>query len=258
MAVNSEKAVLYLNINILDAKQAIKDTVNKRVSKAPLPGPIKKLAGKAAYQVAREVVTPSAIAKKVGKKLCKKIPAKMEKKGISAVLEEVFREETYVVLQLQVQHVETVALTRSQSSGTRRIIDLFIFFIQMFFVLIGVKSKKSIEENILPPLVQTNLESALDELMEEKLLKKKLIAETKVLAESKQARYFFAKLQEVQESDGHATRSLVKKARRKMKNKGIEDDSSDSDSSSSSSSDDSSDEDAPAIYIIEENDKKLL
>lgn len=50
----------------------------------------------------------------MGQKMCEKIPKKMKEKGLTVEMEEVFCEGPYVVIQLQVQHVDTIAVEKAQ------------------------------------------------------------------------------------------------------------------------------------------------
>ena len=64
--------------------------------------------------------------------------------------------------------------------------------------LIGSSNQQWVEEDYLPKVVQKKLETVLPEILRKALGEYYLVAETYVLGESKQSRYFFAKLREVQ------------------------------------------------------------
>jgi hypothetical protein len=186
--------------------------------------------------VATNVVTPAVIAKKMGQKLCQKMPEKMLLKGITTFVEEIFREGPYVVFQLQVQHVNIATLTQSKLAGISSEEDdkkskekkdddhicakkgetvdatlqpaqpqdvkhWFMHWLELFLQLIGVIHQRTIEEDVLPDLIQRKLESAMGEIMAEKMGEKFLDAESKVCSASNQARYFFDKLKEVRKGE---------------------------------------------------------
>jgi hypothetical protein len=64
-------------------------------------------------EVASKRITPSKVASQLGGKLIKKIPKKMKEKGLTVEMEQVFCEGPYVVLALQVQHVDMVAAEKA-------------------------------------------------------------------------------------------------------------------------------------------------
>lgn len=64
--------------------------------------------------------------------------------------------------------------------------------------LIGTNNQQWVEEGYLPKIVHRKLETAMGEILAEKIEAKKMLAETYVLGEAKQARYFFAKYREIQ------------------------------------------------------------
>lgn len=104
------------------------------------------------------------------------------------------------MFQIQVLKVDAVLLAKSK---TKEPSDATIFFEMGSFVgfglgLIGSNNQQWVEEGYLPKLVQKKLQAVMAEIMAEKLEQKKMVAETLVLGEAKQARYFFAKYREIQ------------------------------------------------------------
>jgi hypothetical protein len=210
MSVNIAKSVLYMNIHILDASEAIKRKVKKKVDNSHLPFPFKSLAKRAAPAMISNMMTTARLGKKVSTKLVRKLPAKMKEKGITAVAEEVYREGPYAVFQLQIQHVDALRLAGSREAldeiqvkegveykGTTPV-AFIIALIQWFFGLIGIVRQRDIEDDYLPALVQSYLDLAMSEILIERMEKRRLKTETMVLPEAKQARYFYAKLAELQ------------------------------------------------------------
>jgi hypothetical protein len=232
--VNSDKSVLYINIVVHDASGAIRNKVRARVDGSRLPKRVKNAVAATATNVVGTVVTPALIAKKMGKKLCQKMPEKMLLRGITTFVEEVFREGPYVVFQLQVQHVDLATLTQSKLGGTpsededdddksqkkknddhkrSEVVDVtpaaqpqdvkhwFMQLLELFLQIIGVSYQRTIEEDVFPDLVHRKLESAMGEILAEKMEEKFLDAESNVCSAANQARYFFDKLKEIRKGD---------------------------------------------------------
>jgi hypothetical protein len=66
--------------------------------------------------------------------------------------------------------------------------------LKLFFQLIGVSQQRTIEEDLLPDLIHRKLESAMGEILAEKMGEQFLDAESK-------SRYFFGKLKEVRKGE---------------------------------------------------------
>jgi hypothetical protein len=232
--LNSDRSVVFINIIVHDASGAIGNKIRTKVDGSRLPNRVKNVVAAAATGIATNVVTPSVIAKKMGQKLCQKMPEKMLLKGITTFVEEVFREGPYVVFQLQVQHVNIATLTQSKLAGIpseedddddkinkkndgakkgetvdatlqpaqpQDVKHWFMHWLEFFLQLIGVIHQKTIEEDVLPELIQRKLESAMGEIMAEKMGEQFLDAESKVCSAANQARYFFDKIKEVRKSE---------------------------------------------------------
>lgn len=71
-----------------------------------------------AAQRAGTMTSPKYVAQALAQTLCKKFPEKMEKRGVTVEMEEVFREHTYVVLQLTIKHVNPLTLMTSAWTET--------------------------------------------------------------------------------------------------------------------------------------------
>ena len=185
---NDQRTVLYMNLEILDVSEAVKEKVAEKVQERNIRGPIRRhFAEKALPEIASQVVTPKIVAQKMAEKLCVHIPQKMEEKGITAVVEKVFLQEAYLVCQLQVQRVDSAIVAESTTPWISALL-------QNFFASIGLKLKSKFEDDLLPQVVQRKLEHSMEELLTEKMEEKKVVVDAKVLTEAKQARYFYAKL----------------------------------------------------------------
>lgn len=220
--MNKDRPVLYINILVLDATHAVKLRVGNKISQSSLPKPLKELAKRTAPKIASEWTSPKVVAQKLSKKLCEKLPQKMNERGMNVKVEEVFREGPYVVLQLQVQHVNLLELIKSiqnnededdgnliddddddagttGKSTTKRsdttCSDLIKTIISVvcswFFWLIGIEGQFALESYYFPRMIQSKMDRLVAAVLEEKLSDQKMDAVAQVLPESKQARYFY-------------------------------------------------------------------
>ena len=190
-----------------DASEAVKAKVTEKVELSKLPKIFKGIAIKRAGEIVSKRITPSKVAEKMGTKLCEKVPEKMKEKGLTVELEEVFREGPFIVLQLQVQHVDVVMLEKVRAEENASVLDeededaatktVAGTLIEWSLKLIGANNQKMIEESFLPAKVQAKLEKALGTMMGEKLEEKQIKADINVVKEEMQARFFFAQLKEV-------------------------------------------------------------
>lgn len=99
---------LYLNLIVNNVSEAVKARVTKKLERAViLPNAMIDQAA----QTACAFTSPRFVAQTLSQVLCKKLPDKLKKKGVTVTMEEVFRENTFVVLHLVVTHVDTLALT---------------------------------------------------------------------------------------------------------------------------------------------------
>jgi hypothetical protein len=86
---------------------AVKERVTKRLERAVV---IPNAMIAQAAQTASDLTSPKYVAQALAQTLCRKLPEKLKKKGITVKMEEVFRENTLVVLQMQVIHVDPLSL----------------------------------------------------------------------------------------------------------------------------------------------------
>lgn len=185
-----------LNDEVQDATEAVEQKVKQKLKSKG----VRWVASRAA-KAASGIASPPMIASMLGEKLPQKMMDLMEEKGITVEVEENFREGPYVVFSVQVVKVDAVVLANSKKSKNE---DEGAGFFQMSswvgvgLGIIGSNNQQWVEEGYLPKVVQKKLERAMGEILSEKLEKKKMVAETYVLGEAKQARYFFAKYREIQ------------------------------------------------------------
>jgi hypothetical protein len=160
--------------------------------KPPNPGkaPVAKTAGKVATTTR---VKNAKLARRLGEKLCDKMPRKLAEMGLTVEFEVVFQEGPYVVIQLQVQHVNARAIERSQrqenadptaDEGTPSDTAVAATLLEWCLKIIGPENQRTLEESYLPVKVQTKLESKIMEVMAEKVGRKGL----KAIADSKRRR----------------------------------------------------------------------
>jgi hypothetical protein len=91
-----------------------------------------------AAQRACNLTSPKKVAQALAQTLCKKIPEHMLQHGVTVQLEEVFREHTYVVLQLTIKHVNPLIMMSSEwtSTGLNWLLDSM-----------GASNRKKMEED---------------------------------------------------------------------------------------------------------------
>ena len=104
----------------------------------------------------------------------------------------------YVVFSVQVIKVDAVVLAAKKSKSEDSAFFQMSSLVGVGLGIIGSNNQQWVEEGYLPKIVQKKLETAMGEILSEKLQKQKMVAETYVLGEAKQARYFFAKYREIQ------------------------------------------------------------
>mmetsp|Transcript_29074 Transcript_29074/g.54635 ORF Transcript_29074/g.54635 Transcript_29074/m.54635 type:complete len:222 (-) Transcript_29074:176-841(-) len=208
--IQADRPVLYLNLTVINGTEAVKAKVKEKIQRSKLPKSLKKGVGKRAGVVASKRVKPSRIAEKMGTKLCEKMPREMAERGLMVEMEEVFREANYLVIQLQVQHVDAKALERAQRveyadltmdddavNESTFTSELLAWCLKM----IGGDNQKRLEETFLPEKVQAKMETKILETMTDKFEKKGIEADVAILREENQARYFYQKLKDVRQRE---------------------------------------------------------
>lgn len=79
----------------------------------------KGLKSRVAHKVTK-LAPPGLVAQMMGSMVCRKLPKRMLKKGITVEVKEIFREATYVVLQMRVVHVDSVLFAKKRSKKRRK------------------------------------------------------------------------------------------------------------------------------------------
>jgi hypothetical protein len=173
--------------------------VKEKIDKTNMPQPIKDAAKKIGAKAASKLATPTAIATKMSQELPRRMPMEMAEKGLTVVAETVFQEGPYLVVQMQVQRIDSVLMAEvkaleNQEMDWTWLIRLLIWVLR----LLGAANQRSLEEDYLPQVVQSKMEPLMNQMLKVKIEVEMLMeADTMVLGEDKQARYFFQKLKEI-------------------------------------------------------------
>ena len=181
-----------------DATEAVEQKVKKKFQES---GGWRKLVASRAARAASGIASPPMIASMLAEKIPQKMIDLMEEKGITVAVHEEFRAGPYVVFSVQVIKVDAVVLANSKKEKNETGGNGFFQMGALVGVglgMIGSNNQQWVEEGYLPKIVHRKLERAMGEILAEKLEKKKMVAETYVLGEANQARYFFAKHREIQ------------------------------------------------------------
>lgn len=214
-AALADREVLFLNLTVQDGTAAVKARVEKHLSK--LPKPLMKQAARRASCFA----TPGMVAQYLSQRMIMKLPRKMKEKGVTVELEEVFREGPYVVLKLDVIHVDPIVLTSSKQNPDET--DTISGMVQWFLEAMGENFQKTIEEEYLPRHIMTTLERDMPVLLADHMNSKMLEAQTKVLSNREtQKEYFSGKLKELRRQES-VRQSLMRIMRRRIHNISSED-----------------------------------
>lgn len=182
--------------------------MKKKVEASKIPRQMKDAVAMRAANMVSNRVKRSNIAKRMAGRLCKTLPAKLKEKGLTIILEEIFREEHYFVLELQVQHVDTIMVEKAKREkgldvSTKEDLDssspMAGTLLDWTLKLMGEGNQRILEEEYLPAKVQEKLEKQMMRMMREKFENMNLKAEVKILKEQRQGRYFFTKLKAVRQ-----------------------------------------------------------
>ena len=169
--------------SVKDASAAIKEGVEKTVAEKMekrrlLPEKLKQRLAGLASKLATDMVSAGKIAEKMAPKLCEEMPGKMKEKGLTVEVEVVFQEGPFFVLQMQVVHVDTVAMAEGGTAEKTRddagqeeeedsssSSSMSVWFMKQFYGVIGTKNQESLETGYLPGFIQSKLESSMGEQM---------------------------------------------------------------------------------------------
>ena len=157
---------------------------------------------------------PERVAEVLSTDLPKDLMNKMDERGITVMAETTFWEGPYLVVQLQVQSVDVAALVESRSKNfydefgdldeeahmSHTMALRLKACLQSILSMLGVRTQLCLENDWLPLLLQYQMERILNESFATKLQRRKFHAISKVLAQDKQANYFFDTLREVREA----------------------------------------------------------
>jgi hypothetical protein len=268
------KKATYINVTIRDASEAVYSKVHSALRRINLaPKLLPKLKGKVANKIATEAskhVPPAQVALALSDRLPKMLMYQMyHKHGMTISAQTVFIEKGYIVIQLQVLHVDAkrllatqtqqpqygannnsnnepeggggVSETESMEPVDMKLVDQWMaeqqqqlleaaerkanhsttnsttgghmddsssssnnshdllnpnWWMQTALGMLPETTKKSLESTTLPELVHTKLTERMQALLVSQLAHKQLCAETAVLPEEEQARFFFAYLQQ--------------------------------------------------------------
>ena len=116
------KSMAYINLTLLDASDAVYQMVHSKMQQkqSRLPGPqaINNFVSNKVAKAASRNIPPSKIAEQLSKKLPKKLMYMMyHETGMKLAAQTVFVEDSYVVMQLQVQYVDSMRLLSKAKEG---------------------------------------------------------------------------------------------------------------------------------------------
>jgi hypothetical protein len=113
--------------------EAVREQVTKKLERAyVIPNSVVAHAA----QTVSELTSKKYVAQALSDIICKQIPVELKEKGIEARMEEVFRENTFVVLQLRLVHVDPLILASEWTEAG----------ISWVLESIGASYRKSFEE----------------------------------------------------------------------------------------------------------------
>ena len=122
---------------VQNVSEAVKDRVTAKLERAKV---IPNVVVAQAAQTASEFTSPKYLTQKMSAQICKQIPEKLKSKGIDSKMEEMFRENTFAVLELRVINVDPMILAQaSESAWTGAGLSCFLD-------CIGASNRKYFEE----------------------------------------------------------------------------------------------------------------
>ena len=93
-----------------NVSEAVKARVTKKLERAVI---VPSAVINQAAQRAGDMTSPNYVAQALSQTLCKKLPEKLQQNGATVKMEEVYRENNFVVLQLRVIRVNPLAMASS-------------------------------------------------------------------------------------------------------------------------------------------------
>lgn len=203
-----DRKVIYVNLVVMDAADAIDQQLQREFK--DIPKPLHDVAA----GLAAAWATPDRVAEALTTELPKHLVAKMTSKGLTAVAETAFWEGPYVVVEVQIHSVSPAAMVEAQSKDfydefgdleeeahmSQALALRIKHCIQTFLSWFKIGTQKSLEDDYLPKLIESKMESIMDEAVAGKLKRRGLHAVSKVLIQEKQARYFYDTLRQVRQA----------------------------------------------------------
>jgi hypothetical protein len=206
-SIIEDRSVLYVNVVIQDASEAIKAGVCQKLEDSNLPPGLKKRLAKHVGKLAADRVSASKIVEKMSPKMVETMPVKMKKKGLTVHAEEVFRDGPYYVIMMQVQHVDAAAMMEAKQLAEKaekeseEADSVGVRFVKWILSIMGMTLVDSVQKDYLPALIQSKMQLNMGEKMQEEMAEKKMKVSVEVLSEDKQARFFYEMLQQVRETE---------------------------------------------------------
>ena len=204
-SILEHRSVLYVNVVIEDASEAIKAGVSEKLEESNLPPALTRRLAKYAGRLAADRVSASQIVDTMAPRMVKTMPEKLRKKGLTIHAEEAFRDGPYFVIMMQVQHVDAaVMIEAKQFAHEHELTDdesCTVKFVKWLLSVLGVHFVDRVQTDYLPALIQSQMQPIMVEKVQAELAEKKMKASVEVLSEEKQARFFYVILQQVRESE---------------------------------------------------------
>ena len=199
-----------------DASKAVEEQVRAKIMEKKLPPKLKERLLNKVGKIAGDLVPASKIAEKMAPKMVEEMPEKMKPKGLTVHVEEVFREGPFFVLELQLLEVDTVKLMegeKDEADDTKAREEpqqesMTTGLMRRFLGVLGDSNKASLEREYLPKVVQAKMQGSMGDMLKAQLAEKNLEADTEVLDQTEQARYFFNMIQQVRAAEAESPKGL--------------------------------------------------
>lgn len=201
----SNESIIYVNLIVHSVSEAVRDKVTKKLQGTVIPNPIVEKVG----ELTSNVTSKKYVAKALSEIVSKQIPVELKKKGIDAKMEETFRENTFVVLELKLIHVDTLILASQWTEAS----------LSWILESIGAANKKTFEEQYLPKVLAGILTTTIPKVIGDEMSAKKIDAETKVCKSDEQSVYFFSTLNNLREKyleEKRMNRNPINKLRKSL------------------------------------------
>jgi hypothetical protein len=233
---DENQPVLYVNLVVIESKQAVKEAFEELLSskaarRSWLPTPVAVRVASKASRVATKLTSNYRVIKKLSKIVVKTAHGGMAARGLTGVINEVYRKGTYLVFEIQVQKVDASLFAkeadvknmwvRKKARNQNVLVGAFdaderqsflttiVMYLQKVFLVllttiywwVGAENTRIFETVILPSMIQSNMEVFLERALEDKLGENHIVADAVVLPESKQARFFFQQIRQIKHGD---------------------------------------------------------